>query len=446
MTQPDLGTPDEFEDGDDLPDEPSRFLPESFWQARPSLRHIRKAAQSRRAAPDAVLLEVLARVAALTHPRWRGPDDATLDVLGVVVAKSGRGKGTAKRVARDLVPGLDDRDGPTYTRDLGSGEGMVQCYFGWEEDPDNPKKRVQVQVRWGVLFSCDEGTTYLKLAERSGQTTGETLRKMIMGEMLGGTYGSQHNREIWLAPYTYRAAVMLSVQPEAFGGFLSEWRTGTPQRALWVPGIDPTAPDDKPVWPGPLRWKPDRDDLKASTQAKLPRLSLAADDRIASEIDAARAAALRGGSQGQYDSHRNLLRLKVAMLLAMLDGRLRAKLATTWEDWELAGMVLAASDEVRTRVLGALATDQAQRESERTGKAVRLATAVRAAERTADDNTVRVARRIQAYCQRHPGASNRKLRDSTTKDKDERAAFRPALGHAEAQGWVVQKEDGWHAP
>jgi hypothetical protein len=111
---------------------------------------------------------------------------------------------------------------------------------------------------------------------------------------------------------------------------------GSPQRFLWLDALDPSAPDVRPPWPGEL-YGLDIDGTDQFTVAP----------EIRAEVDAARVPVLRGlSSADPLDSHRGLLRLKLAALHAVLDDRRNI----TWEDWGLAQTVLAASDAVRTGI------------------------------------------------------------------------------------------------
>jgi hypothetical protein len=81
---------------------------------------------------------------------------------------------------------------------------------------------------------------------------------------------------------------------------------------------------------------------------------------ITDEVLTARREKLRGRLVvDELDTHRGLLRLKVAALLA----RLECRLNVSAQDWMLAEIVMDTSDQVRDWVRGVVADDKARRQS-----------------------------------------------------------------------------------
>jgi hypothetical protein len=110
--------------------------------------------------------------------------------------------------------------------------------------------------------------------------------------------------------------------------------------------VDPTVPDVAPTWPGALGWRPPNADALASYVADDGTVSheLPVELAVADEIRARGLAQVRGEHVvDAADAHRDLLRLKVSALLALLDDRL----SVTADDWRLAGMVVETSTAVR---------------------------------------------------------------------------------------------------
>jgi hypothetical protein len=128
-----------------------------------------------------------------------------------------------------------------------------------------------------------------------------------------------------------------------------------------------------------------------------------------------------------------LLRLKLAALLAILDGRLDVNV----EDWRLATMIKATSDGVLTfvqeEVRGAATRTESQT-SQRLANRQVVAVAAVAAHRT-----VECAERIHKKVKAQPGVTVAEIRRGMRAWAD---VFNDGLEHALAQKWVVEK---WEA-
>lgn len=367
---------------------------------------------------------------------------------GIVVAPPATGKGRGRKLSAPLLPECNPTDGvPVQLRSIGSGEGMAQAYFDWAETgeagPGGKPEKELCQVRYGVLFFTDEGAVWDKYAQRSGQTTIETIRSMFMAEPIGGTYASQHNRKVWLRELEYRAVIMISVQPGVVGSLLSDWQSGTPQRFLWAPAGDPgRRPGELPDWPGPLDWQPVGIDIQMRFDA--PVHPIRVDKRIMAEIDIGLCAGLNYQVGDMYNAHQNLLRLKVAMLLAILDGCLHTGRAVSMQDWKLAGMFVEMSNATRNQVLGLASAEQEQRRAGSIALHADKAMAAELAAQTTRDGVMLVAQRIRRQCQRHPeGVTTQTLRNNTKGPGGrDHKWFAQALARAQAEGWVEQKDDG----
>ncbi len=339
---------------------PSVELPEEFWTARPIHAEIRRAAQAAMIAPTALLGTVLVRVACMSPwvtlpPLVGGP--GSLDFCSGLIGRSGQGKSTPLAVAARYLPD----DGLLRQLSLGSGEGIAEHYYGkvphLEVDDDGKKRRTMVreQVHRSVLFTLDEGETLVALGERRGATLLSTIRSAWSGAQLGQSNGSEDNSR-HLPAGSYRFGLLIGFQPAVAAGLMAETHNGTAQRWCLFSGIDPSAPDRRPTAPkGPL-WAPSVHDRGEMPVAK----------KVVGAIERDRLTYLRGGGD-EVDAHRNLLRLKVAGLLRLLARVPDGGLLITVEDWELAGMVVAASDELRALVLEA-GERAAAAEDERIGR------------------------------------------------------------------------------
>jgi len=402
-------------------------LPASFYDERPELGHIRAAAYSRARSPDAVLGATLARLAVLTPPTLRLPapvdSEASLDFAVAVIGRSGAGKSGALKVGRDLLAiESDDLD----VVGLGSGEGIVESYLGMVDEVDDAGKAVRVkrQVRRGVLFLLDEGQALAEMGSRRGSTLLPTIRSAWAGEMLGQANASEERRRK-LPAGEYRFALVAGFQLEYATALLDDAAGGTPQRFVFLNAHDAAIPDDAPPWPGPLNWRPPVHGagpmgLDAGVAAEIRRRALAV-SRDEVDID-------------PLDSRRDLVRLKVAGLLALLAGRTDI----TADDWRLAGQVLDASDRVRAGIIDAARWRASESERARTSKLARQAADLD------DDATTRAIDTMGAAIARHvhrgqcDGGCRRRCVTQVTSGKHRKlATVDDALADAARHGWIV---------
>jgi hypothetical protein len=119
---------------------------------------------------------------------------------------------------------------------------------------------------------------------------------------------------------------------------------------------DPGIPDDDLEWPGHLmvEW-PDCNEPEAG-----PKIAIGFPAEVRAEVRAARLRSGRGQTRtALLDKHRNLNRIRVAALLAVLDGPREASL----EDWELAGTYWEVSGAVRDWMARYDADEEAKNEA-----------------------------------------------------------------------------------
>ena len=325
-------------------------LPQSFWESRPRLRHIRQAAHNRGRSADAVLGNILARVAAYTPHSFVLPaivgDYASLNMIVGIVGPSGTGKSTAISLAQRIVqPKHRTPLGRLDNAPLGSGEGTIEAYFEMvtEEGDDGKKRTEKQQTAFSALFVSDEIDQLAQQAGRSGATLMPTLRSAWSGGLLGQTNATgERNRR--LNGHCYRFALVVGVQPEKAAGLLDDAAGGTPQRFAWFNATDATIPepDDRPDWPGEIAWSNPHviDHLETTLLAGRRAGVIDVAPEIAKEIawnDHQRQVGERNTGIG--DSHRDLIRVKIAALLALLEERTNIDA----DDWELAEQVTDVS-------------------------------------------------------------------------------------------------------
>lgn len=373
FTQPVGDWLDEIENTATLPDAPATetpatptarpTLPDDFWTARPFLEHIQQAARSRLVAPTALLGHVLAYVAAYTPPTYCVPPyiggNTPLSLFVAQVAHSGGGKSSPARVVDDLLPTL-----PTVYS-LGSGEGLIETYLEEvEERVDGKKIRRKQQTRFGAVFHLDEGAALADMGNRKGSTIFPTLRSAWMGAPIGTANSSQDTRR-QLDAAAYSLGVTFLFQPSKARPLFDDVDGGLPQRFLFIEPTDTDAPDIEPDWPGPLPWTPK---ALSRIEGRVTHHPLNYPAHVADTIRTERKQHLRGQlSVGPLDAHRNLHRLKIAGLFAILDGN---RTDVTDDDWTLAGILLDYSDAVRASVLRQLSAEDTRKENAATAKAV----------------------------------------------------------------------------
>lgn len=406
-------------------------LPEEFWAERPCLAHIAAAAHSRIVSRDAVLAAVLARVALsvphhVTLPALVGAP-ATFDFFAGVVSRPGTGKSTSDRLADELWP----IDGARVDRrPLGSGEGLIEAYLGdVEVEGDGGKKHTERrQVLDGILFHLDEGQALAEVASRSGSTLFQTLRSAWSGAHLGQANATKE-RTRNLPAGDYRCVLVAGFQWSTATALIEDVAGGTPQRFLWLSGEDPGIPAtvaETPAWPGPLP-RP----VKGWTRGPVRIDSDIVDEVVQHHIDRSRGLLV----EDPLDSHAMLLRLKVAMLLAVLDD---ARRAITVDDWRLAGVVVETSSAVRGRI-AATARWEAQ-ERARTRTQARIAEHLAIGQSEADVATERMAGAIGRHVQRgrcDEGCTRRCATQATTGKHRAAGSLEGAFAAAEQKGWIV---------
>jgi hypothetical protein len=352
-------------------------LPDEFWSARPSLARIRQAAHSRVRSGDVVLYGTLCRLAAMAPHTLRADTGigtaASLNLFAAIVGPSGGGKSSGLSVGRELIKEAR----PIEEFPLGSGEGVPEAYMGEAEEPtgDMDKngaaktRKVRKMVRHNVLFHSDEGNTLNKMIERSGSTVGETLRSAWSGETIGQKNGRVETTRV-VPARSYAAGLMIGYQPTTVLPLLADVEAGTPQRFLFCWAVDTTIPprSARVPWPGemPSPFPPD-----VPTDAPLPGAVISAPGlpdlspitfacEILEELYDIEYAKNTGGLPADHPlrdpfrSQHPVLKVKLASLLALLEGRRRV----VAEDWRLAQIVIDTSDRVREH-LQALARDAA---------------------------------------------------------------------------------------
>jgi energy-coupling factor transporter ATP-binding protein EcfA2 len=420
------------------------LLPEDFWAARPSLRHIRQAAHARARSGDIVLAGALARLASMLPPALRAETGvgapASLNMFVVLLGPSGSGKSSAAWIPRQLLPAPYDLDFLDELP-LGTGEGVAEAYMGEREQATGEKFQsgpragqnktalVRMQVRHNALFYADEGESLTKqLFGRNGATVGETIRRAWTGGTIGQFNGHKVNTRV-IESGTYSLGLVVGFQPETALPLVEDAAAGTPQRFLWASSTDPAIPEDIVEDPGPLPLN-----LIRLGFGDRPQLSFARS--ILTEIRADDRARATGAVRlPPLDSHKPLMLVKLASLLAILDDRLNV----TEEDWQLAGLVWETSAELRDALIEygtrQLAADAEKRVKAHVAQEVRAHAAKAAADRDIERVARRAAKRVHEAEGMTRGALNK---DTASRDRGWLGA---AVDYAEARGWITTEGD-----
>lgn len=412
-------------------------LPETFWSAHDRLAHIRQAAHARGRSADAVLHAVLARVAACIPYTVKLPpvvgSAKPLTQLAMLMGPSGTGKTDAATIAKEILPPTPDDDVVEVL--LGSGEGIVESLFARVQvpDPNDAGKVVwkKVQKYHNAFVYVDEGEVLADLGKRAGSTLLPTVRSIFSGAQLGQSNASGERRRVVPAGQ-YSFGIVVALQDELAGPLLADVGGGTPQRFCWASALDPSVPDEQPVWPGPLQWDPPTPESLLQMEGTGPFHLLSVAGAVANEIQRHDRERMQGnGHLDPLDAHGDLIRLKMAGLLALLfEG-----VAITEEIWHLAGVVKTSSDGVRRHVQAVLADRAREHEDQRAQLLARRE--VKKVEVTEAYRVVQAAVKIATLVQRHgddgarPGVLRRECRHY-------RDVFDDGLEHALGQGWVQE--------
>lgn len=441
--------PDEEPEAEPEPDENTEatdkrrgLLPETFWNARPVFQHIRQAAHSQGCSGDLVLYSTLARLSGMISHHIRATTGiggrASLNVYAAMVGVSGAGKSIAAGCVRDLMAPADDdfRDGLP----IGTGEGIAETFMGAVEEPtgelhqkgpykgDPVMTKVRKQVRHNAFFYVDEGQTMAKLAERTGSILGETLRRAAIGEALGQTNASEE-RTRYIAPGSYSLGLLAGFQPSIATVLLADAHTGTPQRFFWGWADDPSIPDSPPPFPGPIEPHPGRMRPSEPVDIDFPV-------RIKQMLWRERVARGRGELEvPELDGHAGLMKVKLAALFALLDGRM----SVTEDDWQLAEVVWQCSCAVRDSLV-LRAQREAAAEKQRADDAkVHAELRAHVAKKGADLTLERVAHLVRRHASTVGGVTYGGLKKALA--SRDRAVAEKAVALAVARDWVFEEGD-----
>lgn len=409
-------------------------LPDTFWNTRPALQHIRQAAHSRTRSADAVLAATLARISTLIPPTTKLPAivgaPGSLNLLIGIIATSGGGKSTSNDVARELIP-ITRTD---IIADIppGSGEGITELFFELvnEETPEGKTRKIKRQTKTAALIYLDEGQALAEMGNRKGATLLPTLRSAWSGAVIGQSNATTETHRV-LKAHSYRLNVIIGFQLEHAAPLIADAAGGTPQRFIYATAIDPTIPDNAPEWPGPLQITP------PPTIQHGHEIDFHPD--IRQTIRQKALATTRGQTTpNELDSHIDLLRMKIAAILGILDERHNVNL----QDWELAGQILTTSNAVRTWIIEHNHHLQQQREQ---AFAIKLANREAIANQTHTERALRSGARsiAKAIHKTDTPLTTNQLRQTLASRTRNLVPITDIIAHAVDQQWIIQDGDRW---
>lgn len=313
---------------------------EEFWERRPYLQHVRDTAYKRVLSPWGLLGALLQRAlmdAPYDVPYTSALGDANLNQMTAYVGNTGGAKSLTQKTLDDAFSMAADQ-WRSPMRKPGSGEGIVDSYNMLVQD----KESKEWSVEWtthnhAILWGYDEVGTLTSQNKRQGTTLFETLKEAESGSTLTRSLAGGNTKV--LLGGQYRFCLYMNVQPAKADALLDDDATagGLPGRILWMPTENATARADyisgpvttftvRPViWDGITRILALEEMSKAHLESNM----------LAHE-----------GKRDAEDSHSSLLKAKVTVALAILDGRR----TLVPEDWELAEVIMQKSKETRDMV------------------------------------------------------------------------------------------------
>lgn len=336
-----------------MPDEVS--AEHAVWNSRKILRQIRQVAEEQLVSPYALLGGVLANAAVSISPRVVLPaiigGVGSLNVCLAVVGGPSAGKTAGFTVADEHFEIVDANHHRQYPRsiDVTTGEGIVDMLQREEIEVDGGTdidgKPITQTAREGeytrLRLHVDEIGTLAAEMGRPGSTTAARLCSVWSGSSLS-TGNAGKTRRRFVAAHEYRACLSVGVQPELAGGLLDREAQGLPQRFLWLDSrLQPQlcnyqAEDhcDDLVDPNPYRVTLPPQVPAANTVGGHVVLPVLKD--IRTEIRQARIT-------GTGNGHEMQVRLKIAALLSLIDGRWGVEKA----DWDDAEFLIQHSRDLR---------------------------------------------------------------------------------------------------
>lgn len=437
VPQTDTQTPDDAA-GEEEPGPLPGKLPATFYDQREVLRRIRDYAHAMCCSADVVLYATLARLSGMIDHQIKVRTGvkklASLNLFVGIIDGSGSNKSSSNEVSEDLLEAPEDRDFLDGIP-LGTGEGIAEALMGEVDEDDftkldrnnNPKTvKVRKQVRHNLYFYQDEGEGLIRIGARDGSSLWPSIRSAWQAGTLGQTNASAERRR-FIRRGSYAMGMVVGFQYTNALVVLRDSITGTAQRFVWCLAIDPDIPMNAIPVPE-IDFGGPQDiygvgvmTMPAEIQEKI-RVELVLRQRGQLQVD-------------PLDVHANLAKVKLAGLLALLDG---ARLDITTEDWELAEQMWAVSCTLRTAILQRASREEATaaqaRREERVEDAVQAHTAVTQADARLELRARWCVKKIRE------GVRREQLMEKASSKwrREVPAGYELAL----ARGWLSEDDDG----
>jgi hypothetical protein len=336
----------------------------SFFERRGSLRHLYQVAEYTWSSPWALLAHAMLR--ALNLVPWKVHYETQMgqqpvNTCWALVGSTGAGKSSSEGVVDmyfrfpDSTPSMTDLQTWEGSVEAGSGEAIPDWYAESrppkDEDDTTAENAIDNKRRYrgknhAAVFHYDEVGKMNALNARQGSTLPEYIKSGFSGENLGRVLAGGHGT--MLKKRTYRFGMSINMQPKR-GGLLfnpDQIAGGLPGRFVFV--------DAKPLMPeGEGLTRPEIFVVPLVAWTDIGSIKATESMEAAHKGQKIRAAQ---GLVSDLDGHKTLVQAKVAIGLAVLDGRPYLD----DEDWELAGMVMEHSDAVRGFVLKELSRARAE--------------------------------------------------------------------------------------
>lgn len=331
-----------------------------FWQSRPYLTQIRYVADCKGQSPWPMLGWSLIR-ALHTVPydvRYKSLiGEQALNSLVGISGPTGAGKTISANLVEEHLIFPDNNPEKIFTKTWagrtppGSGEAMPDFYVEaapLDKDEEEAvffshhRDRLSETHVWkhpnhAAVFFFDEGGKLESLNSRQGSTVTEYMKEGWSGSEFGRTLAS--GRGIILPKNSYRFACVINTQPKRSGALFTDEAIagGLQGRFLW---FDVTADinrhlvtyeDVDPVYIPHIDWSGVKH-IRA-----LASMNLAHQQHHWNALD---------GHVTDTESHILLTKAKVAVGLAVLDGRVELN----DEDWQLAEVIIQHTNETRSTI------------------------------------------------------------------------------------------------
>lgn len=327
------------------------------------LTFIYNEAKKRMISPWAALGTVLTHTALAIPPGCRIPTrigKATVpNLLLGYIAPPGGGKGISSSVIVQFTS--DEINDDAYTESLrpvtpASGQAFAAAFVEWVpprkanpkiDDPGAPGHLNQhSDARYFLWTEVDQLSAQMSSA---GDSVSASLRVAFSGDGLG-TFTKGKENQLHINEYEYRCVAAIHAQPRRCGHGIMDLSGGLAQRWVFLDADDPHR------WISDEDWETRTVELPSFIDDDLePRQFRVKPDILRQMQEDFRD---RVYAENEWDQHRNVRRLKLAVLLAVMHGTMDV----TDMEWTIAGAVIEHSDGVRDFVLGEL--DRAAQEDD----------------------------------------------------------------------------------